>query len=48
MYIYFCSPDQTTEVLCDYIHQMGVGQHIELNCVAYDCSNQLTNVSKTF
>ncbi|XP_052071945.1 von Willebrand factor A domain-containing protein 3A-like isoform X3 [Mytilus californianus] len=38
-------PDQTTEVLCDYIHQMGVGQHIELNCVAYDCSNQLTNLT---
>lgn len=45
IFLFNFSPDQTTEVLCDYVHQMGIGQHIELNCVAYDCSNHLTNVS---
>ncbi|XP_060556889.1 von Willebrand factor A domain-containing protein 3A-like [Ruditapes philippinarum] len=36
-------PDQASDILCDYIYQMGVGRSIPLHCVAYDCSNQLTN-----
>ncbi|WAQ95334.1 VWA3A-like protein [Mya arenaria] len=36
-------PDQVSDILCDYIYQMGVGRSIPLHCVAYDCSNQLTN-----
>ncbi|XP_052768708.1 von Willebrand factor A domain-containing protein 3A-like isoform X2 [Mya arenaria] len=38
-------PDQVSDILCDYIYQMGVGRSIPLHCVAYDCSNQLTNVT---
>ena len=38
-------PDQASEILCDYIYQMGVGRYIPLHTVAYDCSNHLTNVS---
>ncbi|KAH3861547.1 hypothetical protein DPMN_024479, partial [Dreissena polymorpha] len=38
-------PDQASDILCDYIYQMGVGRSIPLHCVAYDCSNQLTNVT---
>lgn len=38
-------PDQAVDILCDYIYQMGVGRSISLHCVAYDCSNQLTNMT---
>ena len=41
----FYSPDQPTDILCDFVHQMGVGKEVPLHAVAYDCSNQLTNVS---
>ena len=37
-------PDQASDILCDFIYQMGVGRYIPLHTVAYDCSNQLTNV----
>ncbi|XP_041363576.1 von Willebrand factor A domain-containing protein 3A-like [Gigantopelta aegis] len=39
------APDQPTDILCDYVHQMGVGKDVPLHAVAYDCSNQLTNVT---
>ncbi|KAL4240557.1 Von Willebrand factor A [Mactra antiquata] len=38
-------PDQNSDILCDFIYQMGVGRAIPLHCVAYDCSNQLTNMT---
>lgn len=38
-------PDQSSEILCDYIHQMGVGEERPLQTVAYDCSNHLTNIT---
>lgn len=38
-------PDQTSEILCDYVHQLGIGQGIPLQTVAYDCSNHLTNLT---
>ncbi|ESO87152.1 hypothetical protein LOTGIDRAFT_107324, partial [Lottia gigantea] len=38
-------PDQATEKLCDFTHQLGVGRHMPIHCVAYDCSDHLTNVT---
>ncbi|KAL3876675.1 hypothetical protein ACJMK2_034479, partial [Sinanodonta woodiana] len=38
-------PDQSAELLCDYIYQMGVGRNIPLHAVAYDCSNHMTNLT---
>ncbi|KAK3089710.1 hypothetical protein FSP39_005810 [Pinctada imbricata] len=38
-------PDQTSEILCDFVHQMGIGQERPLQTIAYDCSNQLTNLT---
>lgn len=38
-------PDQPSEILCDFIYQMGVGKGVTLHTVAYDCSNNLTNVT---
>ncbi|XP_035826258.1 von Willebrand factor A domain-containing protein 3A isoform X2 [Aplysia californica] len=38
-------PDQPSELLCDYIYQMGVGKGVTLHTVAYDCSNNQTNVT---
>ncbi|XP_013421396.1 von Willebrand factor A domain-containing protein 3A [Lingula anatina] len=38
-------PDQSSEVLTDYILQMGVGKHEPLHTVAFDCSNHLTNLT---
>lgn len=38
-------PDQPSELLCDYIYQMGVGRCIPLHTIAYDCSNALTNIT---
>ncbi|XP_045213175.2 von Willebrand factor A domain-containing protein 3A-like isoform X3 [Mercenaria mercenaria] len=38
-------PDQASDILCDYLYQMGVGRSIPIHCVAYDCSNQLTNLT---
>nr|KAG5713595.1 hypothetical protein BaRGS_024643 [Batillaria attramentaria] len=38
-------PDQPSELLCDFIYQMGVGRVIPLHTVAYDCSNALTNIT---
>ncbi|XP_059162068.1 von Willebrand factor A domain-containing protein 3A-like [Physella acuta] len=38
-------PDQPSDILCDFIYQMGVGKGIVLHTVAYDCSNSQTNVT---
>ncbi|XP_064617094.1 von Willebrand factor A domain-containing protein 3A-like [Liolophura sinensis] len=38
-------PDQSAEVLSDYIHQMAVGRDIPLHAVAYDCNNHMTNIT---
>lgn len=38
-------PDQPSELLCDYIIQLGVGRSIPLHTVAYDCSNAVTNMT---
>ncbi|KAL8584268.1 hypothetical protein ACOMHN_034953 [Nucella lapillus] len=38
-------PDQASELLCDFIIQMGLGRSIPLHTVAYDCSNALTNMT---
>lgn len=43
--IYDCSPDQSPDILCNYIEQVGVGKKIPICAVAYDCSNHLANVS---
>ncbi|ELU05822.1 hypothetical protein CAPTEDRAFT_167235 [Capitella teleta] len=38
-------PDQASEVLCNYIEQLGVGSSRPLYTIAYDCSNQQANVT---
>ncbi|XP_033122246.1 von Willebrand factor A domain-containing protein 3A-like [Anneissia japonica] len=38
-------PDQTSEVVIDYIQQLIVGRDIPINTVAYDCNNHLTNMT---
>ncbi|KAL5018508.1 hypothetical protein ScPMuIL_004230 [Solemya velum] len=38
-------PDQTPEILCDYVHQLAIGRNIQLHTVSYDSNNHLTNVS---
>ncbi|PVD38341.1 hypothetical protein C0Q70_00953 [Pomacea canaliculata] len=38
-------PDQQSELLCDFIYQMGIGMKIPLHTVAYDCSNTVTNIT---
>ncbi|XP_070580843.1 von Willebrand factor A domain-containing protein 3A-like isoform X2 [Ptychodera flava] len=39
------TPDQSSEVLCDYVEQLNVGDPKALHTVAYDCSNHLTNMT---
>ncbi|XP_077979926.1 von Willebrand factor A domain-containing protein 3A-like isoform X2 [Glandiceps talaboti] len=39
------TPDQTSDVLCDYVQQLIVGDMKPLHTVAYDCSNHLTNMT---
>ncbi|CAH1794480.1 unnamed protein product [Owenia fusiformis] len=38
-------PDQSSEILCDYVSQMGAGLNRPLHTVAYDQSNHLTNMT---
>ncbi|XP_067671399.1 von Willebrand factor A domain-containing protein 3A-like [Haliotis asinina] len=38
-------PDQSTEILCDYIQQLTAGRDIPLHGVSYDCSNELTSIT---
>ncbi|XP_078691175.1 von Willebrand factor A domain-containing protein 3A-like [Branchiostoma floridae x Branchiostoma belcheri] len=38
-------PDQTTEILCNYVEQCMVGRALPIHTVAYDCSNHMTNVT---
>ncbi|XP_006823607.1 von Willebrand factor A domain-containing protein 3A-like [Saccoglossus kowalevskii] len=39
------TPDQSSEVLCDYVEQLNIGDCKPLHTVAYDCSNHLTNLT---
>ena len=39
----YCSPDQTSQVLFDYIQQCLLGKNLPIHAVAYDTSNQLTH-----
>ncbi|KAK7113358.1 von Willebrand factor A domain-containing protein 3A-like [Littorina saxatilis] len=38
-------PDQPSELLCDYVTQLGVGRCIPFHTIAYDCSNALANIT---
>ena len=38
-------PDQSGDVLLDYLDQLGAGKNLPIQAVAYDCSNYITNVS---
>ncbi|XP_076458970.1 von Willebrand factor A domain-containing protein 3A-like isoform X2 [Babylonia areolata] len=38
-------PDQASELLCDFVIQMGLGRSVPLHTIAYDCSNHLTNIT---
>ena len=41
----FIRPDQSGEVIVDYVEQLNVGRDIPIQTVAYDCANHVTNVS---
>lgn len=36
-------PDQSADVIVDYVEQLCVGKNIHIHTVAYDCNNHLTN-----
>ncbi|XP_050390113.2 von Willebrand factor A domain-containing protein 3A [Patella vulgata] len=38
-------PDQMSEILCEYSHQLGVGRNLPIHTVAYDCSDHMTNIT---
>ncbi|XP_071962568.1 von Willebrand factor A domain-containing protein 3A-like isoform X2 [Antedon mediterranea] len=38
-------PDQSSEVMIDYVQQLLVGKNVSINTVAYDCNNHLTNMT---
>ena len=46
IFFLFTRPDQSADVLCDYIEQLAVGRDITIQTVAYDCTNHHTNVSE--
>ncbi|XP_067912743.1 von Willebrand factor A domain-containing protein 3A isoform X6 [Heterodontus francisci] len=38
-------PDQTAEILADYMQQCILGRHLPIQAVAYDCSHHMTHVT---
>lgn len=43
-FLFSCRPDQSSNILIEFIEQIYIGNEIPIHSVAYDCSNQQTNV----
>ena len=43
-FVCVCSPDQSPDVIADYIDELGAGRSLPIQTVAYDCNNHQTTV----